>query len=212
MIFIHYMVNVEFVWKLRLEKPRFLFSLVGIGFMHLMLYGHNFLSSENFLLQSIMVATFGLAFFLSQIPWTKRFEKNFITKKSPPQPGSTSFEFKISDLQIQQLYNELIRYDLLCSDKTCFEAFRNVMTKNWDCHNSKIYLNLDGPSCREFYDHLVKTFPSNSSTLKNFFETSGLIVRANGKPYKYNTVKNAPTRTPVSKHHEALKDIFFKLK
>ena len=180
--------------------------------MHLMLYANNQLSSEKYISQSIMVAVFGLALFLAQMPWTKKFESKFELKKFHPQQKNNNFKFKISEIQIQQLYNGLIRYDLLCSDKTSIEAFKNVLTEDWDCHRSKIYLNLDGPSCREFYDHLVKTFPINSSTLKNFFETSGVIARANGKSYKYNTVKNAPTRTPVSKQNEILNTIFQNLK
>jgi hypothetical protein len=46
--------------------------------------------------------------------------------------------------------------------------------------------------------------------LKNLFITSGLVLRPDGKIYNYNTLKNAPTRTPVSKQHEVLARIFNK--
>lgn len=211
-VFIRFMVNDQYVWKVNLEKPRMLFTLVGLGFMHLMLYAQNNSGSEHYLFQSITVVTFFLAFFLAQMAWTENFESKFEVKKSHQFQKINNFEFKISESQIQELYNELTRYDLLCPDKTNLEAFNRVLTENWDCHDSKIYLKLDGPSSREFYENLVKSFPKNSSTLKIFFETSGVIVRADGKPYKYNTIKNAPTRTPVSKHSQTLNDIFQKLK
>ena len=211
-VFIRYMVNDQCVWKLDVERPRLLFTLVGLGFMHLMQYAQTGPGSDNYLFQSITVVTFFLGFFLAQMAWTEKFENKFEVKKSHHSEKINNFQFKISESQIQQLYNELTRYDLLCPEKTNLEAFKTVLTEKWDCHDSKIYLKLDGPSSREFYEHLVKTFPSNASTLKIFFETSGVIVRANGKSYKYNTIKNAPTRTPVSKHYETLTKIFNRLK
>ncbi|NJY64157.1 hypothetical protein HC174_15550 [Salinimicrobium sp. CDJ15-81-2] len=105
-----------------------------------------------------------------------------------------------------------MRYDLVQQDKTSFLDFKNVFTQDWNSHRSKIYLKMDGPSCREFFEQLAQTFPSNSLTLIDFFDRSQLIVRPDGKSYKYNTIKNAPTRTPVSKHHEKLINIFNKLK
>ena len=48
-------------------------------------------------------------------------------------------------------------------------------------------------------------------TLKNLFITSGLVFRPDGKRYNYNTIKNAPTRTPVSKQKDILVQIFSKL-
>lgn len=211
-VFIRFMVSDQYVWKLNIERPRVLYNLAGLGFMHLMLYAYTGPGSQNYLFQSITVVIFSLAFFLAQMAWTEKFESKFEVKKSHQSKKINNFNFKISESQVQQLYNELTRYDLLCPEKTNLEAFKTVLTKKWDCHNSKIHLKLDGPSSREFYENLVKTFPNNASTLKNFFETSGVIVRANGKPYKYNTIKNAPTRTPVSKHFETLTKIFNRLK
>lgn len=206
------MVNDQFVWKLNIERPRMLFTFVGLGLMHMMLYAHDSLNRDNYLVTSITLATFGLAFFLAQTAWTENFENKFKVQKPHSSQKTNNFQFKISESQVQQLYNELTRYDLLCQDRTSLEAFHTVLTQNWDCHDFKIHLKLDGPSSREFYEHLVKTFPSNSSSLKSFFETSGLIVRANGKPYRYNTIKNAPTRTPVSKYAQTLSDVFQKMK
>lgn len=67
---------------------------------------------------------------------------------------------------------------------------------------------MDGPSSREFYEYLSKAFPKNTMTIKNLFITSELVLRADGKKYKYNTLKNAFTRTLVSKQNEVLINIF----
>lgn len=206
------MLNQKFIWKAKLEKPRILFLLVGLGFMHLMIHANQTVASQDYFTLSITIIVFSLAFFLSHLSWTKRFE-NFFAKKMdlPTQQASKNFELRISELQMNQLYNELVRYDLVKQDKTSFLDFKNVLTKDWESHSSKIYFKMDGPSCREFFFHLVQTFPNNSLSLRDFFDRSKLIVRPDGKPYKYNTIKNAPTRTPVSKHHETLSSIFKKL-
>lgn len=104
----------------------------------------------------------------------------------------------------------MVRFDLIDQEATSLNDFKNVLLQDWDSHRSKIHLNMDGPSCREFFDYFIHTFPKNSITLKNLFFTSGLILRPDGKRYNYNTLKNAPTRTPISKKHDALKLIFQK--
>ena len=105
----------------------------------------------------------------------------------------------------------MVRFDLLDQEKTSIEDLRNVLLKDWNSHSSKLYLKMDGPSCREFFDYLVKTYPNNSMTLKNVFITSGLVRRPDAKKYNYNTLKNAPTRSPLSKMHVTLNSIFEKL-
>ncbi len=101
----------------------------------------------------------------------------------------------------------MVRFDLIDQEATSLIDFKKVLLKDWDSHHSKIHLKMDGPSCREFYDHLKKTFPNNSMTLKNLI-TSGVILRQDGRNYNYNTLKNAPTRSPISKQHESLKVVF----
>lgn len=210
---INYMLNQKFIWKTKLEKPRILFLLVGLVFMHLMIDVNQTVANQDYFSLSISTIVFSLAFFFSHLAWTSRFE-NFFTKKvdSHNQQISRNFALRISELQTKQLYNELVRYDLVQEDKTSFLDFKNVFTKDWNSHSSKIYLKMDGPSCREFFEKLAQTFPSNSLTLIDFFDRSRLVVRPDGKAYKYNTIKNAPTRTPVSKHHETLTKIFDTLK
>ena len=101
----------------------------------------------------------------------------------------------------------MLRFELIDQEATSLIDFKNVLLRDWNRHSSRIHLKMDGPSCREFYDHLKKTFPKNSMTLKNLI-TSGVILRHDGRNYNYNTLKNAPTRSPISKQHEILKIIF----
>jgi hypothetical protein len=209
---INYMLNQKFTFKAKLEKPRILFLLVGLVFMHLMIHANQTVVNKSDFFLSITTIVFSLAFFISHLPWTRRFEF-FFTKESYSRThkASKNFELKISELQTKQLYNELVRYDLVQQDRTSFLDFKNVFTQDWDSHSSKIYFKMDGPSCREFFYHLVQTFPNNSLTLINFFDRSKLIVRPDGTRYKYNTIKNAPTRSSQSKKHFELKQIFNKI-
>lgn len=213
LIFINYMLDQGMLWRAKFEKPRILFILVGLAFMHLMVYAYRSLPVENLLLQAITLVVFALAAFVTHLPWTEKFESTLqLHKRKPPQQELSHFNLKISEIQLQQLYNELVKYDLVQSDKTTFTNFERVLTQEWDAHNSRIHFNMDGPSCREFYDLLVSTFPTNTLTLKNFFQDSQLIIRPDGKIYKYNTIKNAPTRSSYSKKHSELKEIFQKMK
>jgi hypothetical protein len=206
-----YFFNEPIAWQQQVEKPRIFLHLIGLGFMHLMAYANSFLENTGLLIQLILWLTFILGFHACQFTWTKNFEVTFAQQlKGSTAKSSENFNLSISDLQLIQLYNELVRFDLLNQDLTTVEDFKNVMRKDWKEHNSKLHLKMDGPSCREFYEYLVKTFPSNTLTLKGFFNSSQLVLRPDGNTYKYNTVKNAPTRSNYSKRHADLNKIFQK--
>ncbi|WP_141877512.1 hypothetical protein [Gramella sp. Hel_I_59] len=161
-------------------------------------------------LLAFLVFSLGLFFFV--ISWGEKFKYSFSEKlKIKTVRPFNNFNLSISDFQINHLYNDMVRFDLLDQEKTSIEDFRNVFLKGWNSHSSKLHLKMDGPSCREFFNYLVKTFPNNSITLKNLFINSGLVLRPDAKRYHYNTLKNAPTRTPNSEHHETLLKIFSKL-
>ncbi len=207
-----YFINDSWNYQKRIEKPRILFNLVGLAFMHLMYFYNMTDENQNILIQVIMLAAFASGFLLCCSSWNEKFTDTFQAQKiTRTKINSNSFKINASDSQIEKLYNELVKYDLLLNDRTSFQDFKNVLTKSWDKHNSRIHLNMDGPSSREFYDCLIRTFPLNSLTLKSFFSSSKLILRPDGKSYKYNTIKNAPTRTTVSKHHDTLITIFNKI-
>ncbi|MFD2832571.1 hypothetical protein [Gramella sp. AN32] len=165
--------------------------------------------SSDIPIQLLVLLVFSLGVFFCLISWGEKFKSSFSNKiRIKAAKPTANFNLSISDFQINRLYNELVRFDLIDQEETSMEDFKNVLLKDWNSHSSKIHLKMDGPTCREFFDALIKTFPNNSMTLKNLFITSGLILRPDGKKYNYNTLKNAPTRSPISKQHDALKVIF----
>jgi hypothetical protein len=207
-----YFLNEPIDWQKQLEKPRIFLHLIGLGFMHLIVYSNSSLENTGLLIRLISWLTFILGFLTCQFTWTKKFEDTFAPQLTrSTAKASENFNLSISDLQLRQLYNELVRFDLLNHDLTSLEDFRNVLLKDWNEHDSRLHLKMDGPSCREFYDYLTRTYPKNNMTLKNLFITSRLVLRLDGKTYNYNTLKNAPTRTAVSKHNKTLVKIFEKL-
>lgn len=204
-----YMMNERILWNIKIERPRILFMWLGLGVMHLAVYSRYTIESDTLLVPAISFLVFLAGFFLSILPWTDKFKNSMQSQKPAGSlKKDKNFNLNISEDQAQKLYHNLMRYDLLNSEKTSLQDFRNVLIKDWDAHNSKIHFNMDGPSSREFYEYLSKAFPRNTMTIKNLFITSELVLRADGKKYKYNTLKNAPIRTPVSKNNQALNSIF----
>ena len=207
-----YFLNSPSAFQSQVEKPRLLFHLTGLSIMHLMYASSETYITKTFLFQVFILMVFILGIFFCQISWTKKFVYSFIPQvKKAADRSSENFNLSISEPQLTQLYDELVRFDLLNQDFTSIEDFKNVLLKNWNEHDSKLHLKMDGPSCREFYDYLSRTYPKNTMTLKNFFVASGVVLRPDGKTYNYNTIKNAPTRTPVSKGNETLVSIFSKI-
>lgn len=203
------MMNERILWNTKIEKPRILFMGMGLGVMHLAFYSRYTIESDTLIVLAISFLVFLAGFFLSILPWTDKFKNSIQSQKSAGSlKKNKNFNLNISEDQAQKLYHNLMKYDLLNIEKTSLLDFRNVLSKDWDAHNSKIHFNMDGPSSREFYEFLSQTFPKNTMTIKNLFITSDLVLRANGKKYKYNTLKNAHTRTPYSKNNQALNKIF----
>ncbi|TDN79081.1 hypothetical protein DET49_14016 [Salegentibacter sp. 24] len=215
-LFLVYMLEDKILWKSHSEKPRILFLIIGLGFMHLMSFTSAKISPENYLFQFIILLAYGVGFYFAFVTWTDQFSNNMQVKVALPLPEKTTFkkadnfQLKISEGQLEKLYQGLMKYDLLYPDKTSLQDFENALTKDWNTHDSKIHFKMDGPSSREFYEFLSTTF-SNQMTIKDLFIKSGVVLRSDGKKYKYNTLKNAPIRTPVSKQNDALIDIFKKL-
>ena len=208
-----YFINSNSSTTRYLEKPRILFHLIGLSFMHLMYSFHQTYRGSDISLQLLALLIFSLGLYFCVISWGEKFKSSFSEKlKIKAARPINNFNLSISDFQINRLYNDLVRFDLIDQDETSFEDFTNVFLKNWNSHSSRIHLKMDGPTCREFFDGLVRTFPNNSMTLKNLFINSGLVLRPDAKKYNYNTLKNAPTRTPLSKQHQILKMIFRNIK
>ncbi|MDT0644550.1 hypothetical protein RM553_17045 [Zunongwangia sp. F363] len=208
----YYFLNEPFAWQKQVEKPRIFLHLIGLSYMYLMVYSYSSLGNRGIFIQLITWLAFILGFFSCYFTWTEKFQVSFQSQlKKNATRSSENFNLSISDSQLGGLYNEMIRHELIDQDRTTVEDFKNVLLKDWKSHDSKLHFKMDGPSCREFYDHLTKKFPNNTLTLKNLFINSGLIFRPDGKKYNYNTLKNAPTRTHVSKQHEVIINIFQKL-
>lgn len=205
-----YFLNTPTSLQRQVEKPRLLFYLIGLGLMHMFSFSDIFLGS-NIFLKVLALTVFTLGVFFCHLTWTEKFIIFFapqVNKKR--EEYSENFNLSISNLHLNQLYNELVKFDLLNQNLTSFPDFKNVLLNNWNDHESKIYLNMDGPSCREFYNLLVKSFPNNSLTLKKF-TSSKLFIRTDGRLYKYNTLKNAPVKTTYSKNYKALQQVFDKI-
>lgn len=209
---LHYFLNTPSEVQMPLEKSRMLFHITGLSAMHLIFIAGKNPTGSELIFQPLILAVFCVGIFFCHLTWTKKFERCFLPQPRKTTNGSNeNFKLSISDSQLIELYHDMVRFDLMDQDATSEKDFKKVLLMDWNSHESKIYLKMDGPSCREFYDHFTKTFPANSMTLKNLFITSGLILRPDGRMYNYNTLKNAPTRTPVSKQHETLVSIFDKL-
>lgn len=143
--------------------------------------------------------------------WSKRFKNIFIPTIKKKLKSKINFGISISKQQLHKLYNELIRFDMIVADSTKYDDFEKVLLLDWKTHDSKIHFNLDAPSCREFYERFKTKFPNNSLSLTDFFDRSGTIRRDDGKTYTYTTIKNAKSRTPISKRNDELNVVFSNL-
>lgn len=210
--FARFMFNEPVGWDKYLEKPRLVFYGLGLVLMH----G----SYSTFLEPDITLSTFFYALnwfvfisgiFLTQITWSKRFKNVFIPKIKQQLKRKKNFNVSGTNAQLTDLYNGLVRYDMIITEETQEEDFINVFREDWHIHESKIYFRLDAPSCREFYELFSLYFSENTLSIIGFFKRSNTIRREDGKPYAYSTAKDAKSRTPISKRSDDLKAIFSSL-
>ncbi len=181
-----YLLEDKVLWKSHSEKPKILFLIVGLGFMHLMSFSGSKILPEDYLVQIIVLLAYVVGFYFAFVTWTDQFSNSMQVEEALPVPENApektalkkadNFELKISEDQLQKL----MKYDLLYLDKTSLQDFENALTKNWNTHDSKIHFNMDGPNSREFYEFLSTTFP-NEMTIKDLFINSGVVLRADGK-------------------------------
>ncbi|MBO0323850.1 hypothetical protein J0X14_16185 [Muricauda sp. CAU 1633] len=207
--FARYMFNEKVGWDKYIERPRLVFYGIGLLLMHTTYSKIMKDTQESLSVYSILnLVVFVQGFVFSQITWSKMFKGVFIPSIKKKLRSSKNFNISASKSHLDKLYDELVRYEMLRLEQTTREDFLNALTNNWNAHESKIHFNLDSPSAREFYEFFTASFPSNSMTLKDFFETSNVIRRPDGRPYNYSTIKNAPIRTPVSKRNGDLQVVF----
>jgi hypothetical protein len=203
------MFNERIGWDKYVEKPRLVFYGLGLALMH---GSYPTFFEELEIWPQLLNVLNGFFFIggitLSQVTWTKRFKNVFIPKIQERLKRKKNFNVSITDEQLKTLYNEMVRYDMIVGEQTKRNDFIKVFTLDWGKHDSKIYLKLDAPSCREFYEIFKTHFLNNSLTLIDFIERSDTIRKEDGNPYTYATVKDAKSRTPVSKRSNDLKKIF----
>ena len=210
--FARYMFNEPTNWNKYIEKPRLVFYGIGLLLMHssystIMEYASE--PSSFFYISNWVIFLGGVV--LSQITWSKKFKNVFIPKIKAQLKKQHNFNVSATNDQLKELYNGLVNYDMIIEDRTKKEDFTNVFTKDWNSHDSKVYFKIDAPSCREFYELFKVAFPKNSMSIIDFFKRSDTIRREDGMPYKYSTVKDAKSRTPISKKSNELKAIFSNL-
>ncbi len=210
--FARYMFNEPTQWDKYVEKPRLVFYGIGLLLMHSSYPSILRYASEPvgfFFISNCFIFLGGIA--LSQITWTKKFKSVFIPKIKEKLKKRNNFNVSATIDQLEELYNGLVRYGMLIIERTEKDDSIKVFKEDWRTHASKIHFKLDAPSCREFYELFKTTFPENSMTVIDFFKRSDTIRREDGRPYKYSTVKDAKSRTPISKKSDELKAIFSSL-
>ncbi len=210
--FARFMFNEPVRWDKYVEKPRLVFYGTGLVLMHtsysgILEYADN--PSTFYFIGNCLIFLGGIA--MSQITWSKKFKNVFIPKIKEKLKRKNNFNVSVTDTQLIDLYKGLVRYDMIFIERTKEEDFIKVFRKDWHTHDSKIHFKLDAPSCREFYEMFSVYFPENSLSLIGFFKRSNTISREDGKPYTYSTVKDAKSRTPISKKSDKLKTIFSNL-
>jgi len=211
-VFARFMFNEPTKWDKYIEKPRLAFHIIGLVLMHvsypeILRYSSDPYHIFHFLNWFIFLG--GIV--ICDSTWSKRFKNIFISSIKQKLKSKRNFGISISKQQLGALYNALVRFDMIDIDSTTYDDFEKVLLLDWKAHTSKIHFKLDAPSCREFYEFFKTKFPINSLSLTDFFDRSSAIRRDDGKTYTYTTIKNAKSRTPVSKRNDDLKAIFSNL-
>lgn len=210
--FTRFMFNERVGWDKYIEKPRLVFYGLGLALMHGS-YSTFFepisILPQFFYILNWFIFISGIA--LTQLVWTKKFKNVFIPKIKEKLKSKKNFNVSITEDQLRNIYNGLVRYDMIIVERTEQSDLIKVFTENWNAHDSKIYFKLDAPSCREFYELFKVNFPTNSLTVIDFFKRSDTVRREDGNPYTYSTIKDAKSRTPISKRSDELKEIFSSL-
>ncbi|MFS4469255.1 hypothetical protein [Maribacter sp. 2210JD10-5] len=210
--FTRFMFNERVGWDKYIEKPRLVFYGLGLALMHgsySTFFERIEILPQLFYTLNWFVFICGIA--LTLLTWTKKFKNVFIPKIKEKLKSRRNFNISITEDQLKNIYNSLVRYDMIICERTEIDDFMKVFKEDWNAHDSKIYFKLDAPSCREFFELFKVNFPKNSLTVIDFFKRSDTIRREDGNPYTYSTVKDAKSRTPISKKSNELQSIFYNL-
>ncbi len=67
---------------------------------------------------------------------------------------SKNYNLSTNNKILNKLYNELRRYSFINEEKTSYEDFINVLTLNWNDHESIIFLEMNNPQTQLFFNSL----------------------------------------------------------
>lgn len=70
-------MNEHYILQEELEKPRILVHLIGLGFMHLMMYSYAFEKTHTNFSLLVIFPVFILGFLACSLSWTERFRLSF---------------------------------------------------------------------------------------------------------------------------------------
>ena len=208
-LLVRFVFTEPFKWNKYIEKPRLFFHGLGLMLMHFSfstIYEYWQAPQTFYFISSFLVFILGI--FLTQITWTGKFKRIVIPKIKEKLKSSKNFNISITESQLEKLYENMVRYDMVIIDKTSKDDFIQCFLKDWDEHDAKIHLKLKNPACKEFYERFKLTFPKNDLQLIDFIKNSHLLRREDGQRYNYDTVRNALTRNRVSKRSEELEAVF----
>lgn len=207
--FVRYMFNETVGWNKYVEKPRLVFYGMGLLLMHFSVHSVlQVLPRTVSLLVVLNWILFSIGFYLCMVTWTKKFMIDFIPRIAMKIQGRRNFRIMATNRQLERLYRELVRLDMIDSQKTGAEDFINAFLLDWDAHESRIYFTLDSPSLREFYELLKTAFPKNSLHLIDFISNSKVVLKSDGRRYNYDTIRSLANRIGNSKRSIDLKSVF----
>jgi len=215
------MWNTPKKWNKYIEKPRLAIFSIFIPTIFCSFYGLHAitfkLSAFNIIMIiGLMILILIISFILIISMDNKRikviapyFEEK-INKSSEKQKKHIGVS-KTNTIELETLYKELKKYDLIEIDKTSIKDFVNALTNSLRHKESKVFLSkkMDNPSTRLFYELLKDKFEKKSvKSISYFFEESNRIFKHNGNKYLAKSINNAPTRTSSPKMEKELKSIF----
>ncbi|MCD8405009.1 hypothetical protein LNI88_06470 [Tenacibaculum dicentrarchi] len=220
-----YLFNKTNSWNKKIEKPRIAILTICLVSFFTSTYLIINTSEIKLTFLNIFYLIIKLSTFLSLfcfILFILMNDKKFIVFKNKtnntPLPSTpkkrtksifTGIRNKKDYFKIDKIYDLLIDNDLINFDLTSKIDFKNVLIK----HNSdgKIYLQMDNPTARDFFEFLKDIFPDiKKDTNTSFFDNYRKIYRSNKgeiKMYDAKIINNSKTRTPKSKYHELFKQI-----
>ena len=212
-------LGIKYQWNKNIDKPRvfFLMMLTPIFFFSGINLSKVSFSTDFFNLKDLLdyfqlltyilyLTTFIAIIFISKYIWSEKFENSFLPliKKKVKNVSINKHEIQIDDIKLKNIYTELKQYDFI-NLETLFKDFKSAINfiENKDI---KVVFNIDGPDFRCLFELLKKHNTNNKLEFKSFLLNNKMIVKSDGKSYRYVTLKDSNYSS--SKNNQTLKKIF----